>query len=58
MYILTRYFHQNNVGFKKGHSAQHCLMVTLEKFKELRDKGKELGAFFTDLLLGIKSHKK
>ena len=36
-------------GFRKGYSAQHCLMVMLEKFKESRDKGEEFGAFFTDL---------
>ena len=36
-------------GFQKGYSAQHCLMVMLEKVKETRDKGKEFGAFFTDL---------
>ena len=45
MNILTRFFHQNSVGY----SAQHCLMVMLEKFKESRDKGEELGALFTDL---------
>ena len=33
-------------GFRKGYSGQHCLMVMLEKFKELRDKGEEFGAFF------------
>ena len=47
MNILTRIFHQNNV--EKGYSAQHCLMVMLDKFKESRDKGEEFGAFFTDL---------
>ena len=36
-------------GFRKGYSAQHCLMVMLENFKESRDKGKEFWAFFTDL---------
>ena len=36
-------------GFRKGYSAQHCLMVMLEKFKESRDKGEEFVAFFTDL---------
>ena len=36
-------------GFRKGYSAQHCLMVMLEKSKESRDKGKEFWAFFTDL---------
>ena len=33
-------------GFRGGYSAQHCLMVVLEKFKELRDKGEEFGVFF------------
>ena len=36
-------------GFWKGYSAQHCLMVMLEKFKDTRDKGEEFGAFFTEL---------
>ena len=36
-------------GFRKVYSAQHCLMVVLEKLKESRDKGEEFGAFFTDL---------
>ena len=36
-------------GFRKGYSAQHCLMVMLEKFKESRDKGEEFGGFFRDL---------
>ena len=36
-------------GFRKGYSAQHCLLVMLEKFKESRDKGEEFGAFFTDI---------
>ena len=32
-------------GFRKGYSAQHYLMVILEKFKESTEKGKEFGAF-------------
>ena len=36
-------------GFRKGYSAQRCLMIMLEKVKESRDKGEEFGAFFTDL---------
>ena len=36
-------------GFHKGHSAQHYLMVILEKFKESRDRADEFGALFTDL---------
>ena len=39
----------NLCGFGKGYSAQHCLMVVLEKLKESRDKGEEFWAFFTDL---------
>ena len=36
-------------GFRKGYSAQHCLLVMLEKFKESRDKGEEFAAFSTDI---------
>ena len=36
-------------SFRKGHSAQNGLMVILEKFKESKDRGDELGALFTDL---------
>ena len=39
----------NQRGFRKGYSAQHCLIVMPEKVKESRDKAEELGAFFTDL---------
>ena len=35
--------------FRKGYSAQHCLMVMLEKLKESRDKAEEFGAFFIDV---------
>ena len=41
-------------GFRKGHSAENCLMVMLEKFKELRGRGDEFGAlsitFLKDLI--------
>ena len=33
-----------NVG-----GTQHCLIVMLEKFKKLNDKGEKFGSFFTDL---------
>ena len=36
-------------GFRKGYSAEHCLMVMLEKFKESNNKGEEFGVSFTDL---------
>ena len=36
-------------GFWKGYSAQHCLLVMIEKFKEAIDRGYEFGALLTDL---------
>ena len=40
---------QKQYGFRIGHSAQQCLVIMLEKFKEPRDNGEEFGAVFTDL---------
>ena len=39
----------NQCGFRKGHSAQQCLLVMIEKFKESIDKGHQFGALLTDL---------
>ena len=36
-------------GFRKGYSAQHCLLVMIEKFKEAIDRGYEFSALLTDL---------
>ena len=36
-------------GFQKRYSAQHCLLVMIEKFKEAIDRGNEFGALLTDL---------
>ena len=36
-------------GFRKVYSAQHCLVVMIEKFKEAIDRGYEFGALLTDL---------
>ena len=36
-------------GFRKGYSAQHCLLVMIRKFKEAIDRGYEFGAPLTDL---------
>ena len=37
-------------GFRKGYSAQHCLLVMIEKFKEVVDKRNAFGALLlTDL---------
>ena len=36
-------------GFRKGFSAQHCLLAMLEKWKNAVDKEKVFGALLTDL---------
>ena len=36
-------------GFRKGYSAQHCLMSLIEKWKESVDSGGAFGALLTDL---------
>ena len=36
-------------GFRKGFNAQHCLLVMLEKFKDVLDQGDKFGALLTDL---------
>ena len=36
-------------GIWKGYSAQHCLLVMIEKFKEAIDRGYEFGVLLTDL---------
>ena len=43
--LLSKY----QCGFKKGFSAQHCLLVILEKSKNAVDKGKVFGALLTNL---------
>ena len=36
-------------GFWKRYSAQHCLLVMIEKIKKVIDRGNEFGALLTDL---------
>ena len=36
-------------GFRKGHSAQHCLLVMLEKWRASLDNGGCSGVLLTDL---------
>ena len=43
--ILSKY----QCGFRKGHSAQHCLIALLEKWQESIDRGSEFGILLTDL---------
>ena len=39
----------SHCGFRKGNSAQNCLLVMIEKFKEAIDGGDKFGGLFTDL---------
>ena len=40
---------QSQCGLRKGYSAQHRLLVMIEKFKETIDRENEFGALLTDL---------
>ena len=40
--------HKYKCRFRKGFSAQHCLLAMLEKWKNTIDKGKVFGALLTD----------
>ena len=43
--LLTKY----QCGFRRGFSAQKCLLAMLEKWKSSVDKGKAFGVLLTDL---------
>ena len=42
-------FSKYQCGFRKGYSAQHCLLVMMEKWKMVVDNGSAFGALLTDL---------
>ena len=42
-------FSKYQCGFRKGYSAQHCLLVMIEKWKKIVDNGGAFGALLTDL---------
>ena len=42
-------FSKYQCGFRKGYSAQHCLLVMIEKWKRIVDYGGVFGALLTDL---------
>ena len=42
-------FSKYQCGFRKGYSAQHCLLVMIEKWKKIVDHGGVFGALLTDL---------
>ena len=50
---ITQFFHKilskQKCDFRQGHSARHCLIVLLEKWKKSVDQGHVFGALLTDL---------
>ena len=46
---LGKFFSKFQCGFCQGISAQHCLLVMMEKWKNSVDKGKTFGALLTDI---------
>ena len=46
---FDNFFSNQQCGFRKGYSTQHCLLVMLETWKRSVDKGKVFGALLTDL---------
>ena len=46
---FDKFLSDQQCGFRKGYSTQHCLLNLLEKWKNSVDKGKSFGALLTDL---------
>ena len=44
-----KFLSDQQCGFRKGYSTQHCLLNLLEKWKNSVDKGKVFGALLKDL---------
>ena len=38
--FMDSYLAKHQGGFEKGYSTQYCLLVMLEKWKNVEDKGK------------------
>ena len=47
--FMDNFFSKFQCGFRKGYSAQQCLLALIEKWKSALDKGKSFGALLTDL---------
>ena len=48
-FFESSFFSKHQYGFRKGFSAQHCLISMLEKWKSATDNKKSFGALLTDL---------
>ena len=54
LYNQLNYFMEDKLSniftdFRKGHSAQHSLLIMTEKWKRALDENMKVGAFFRDL---------
>ena len=47
--FFEKIFSKYQCGFRKGYSAQHCLLVMIEKWRKIVDFGGAFGALLTDL---------
>ena len=47
--FMDQFLSKYQCGFRKGYSAQYCLLAMLEKWKSAVDKGKSFSALLTDL---------
>ena len=46
---FDKFLSDQQYGFRKGYSTQHCLLNLLEKWKNSVDKGKSFGALLADI---------
>ena len=46
---IENIFSKQQTGVHQGLNAQHCLLVVLEKFRKVLDKGGDYNALLTDL---------
>ena len=49
MKLIENKLSHKQCGFRKGYSAQYCLIKMLEKWKSALDNKKNTGALLTDL---------
>ena len=49
VYFYNNMFSNQQCGFRKGYSTQHCLLIMLETWEKSVDKGRVFGALLTSL---------
>ena len=55
-YFESSFFSKYQCGFRKGFSAQHCLVSMLEKWKSATDNKKSFGVLLTDLSKALNAY--